>query len=39
MPHHQQGFKFTALVVIGTDCIGKSNYHTFMTMIAHSQYI
>jgi hypothetical protein len=26
------GFELTTLVVIGTDCIGKSNYHTIMTM-------
>jgi hypothetical protein len=30
------GFELTALVVIGTDCIGscKSNYHTIMAITA-----
>ena len=33
-PRHEQGFKLTTSVVIGTDCIGscKSNYH--ITMMA-----
>ena len=35
------GFKLTALVAIGTDCIGsyKSNYHTIMTMTAPLFYV
>jgi len=28
------GFKLTILVLIGTDCTGKSNYHTIMTTTA-----
>ena len=27
------GFELTTLVVIGTDCIGKSNYHTITTTL------
>ena len=33
------GFKLTMLVVIGTDCTGKSNYHTITTTTApHSNW-
>ena len=34
------GFKFTTIVVIGTDCTGsyKSNYHTIMTKMAPIQF-
>ena len=29
------GFECTTLVVVGIDCIGKSNYHMITTMTAH----
>ena len=30
------GFELTTLVVIGTDCTGKSNYYTITTMTTHT---
>jgi len=32
-------FKRKALVVIGTDCIGSSTYHTFTTTMAHAEIL